>query len=126
MKYLTKEQVIYLHKQLIQEFGGMEGIRNEGLLESAIASPFQTFSLKEFYPSIEEKAARLGYGLVSNHCFIDGNKRIGAHAMLVFLALNDIQLDFTQEELIQIFLDLASGNSDYNALLVWIRSHERK
>ena len=126
MKYLTKEQVIYLHKQLIQEFGGMEGIRNEGLLESAIASPFQTFSLKEFYPSIEEKAARLGYGLVSNHCFIDGNKRIGAHAMLVFLALNDIQLDFTQEELIQIFLDLASSNSDYNALLVWIRSHERK
>lgn len=126
MKYLTKEQVIYLHKQLIQEFGGMEGIRNEGLLESAIASPFQTFSLKEFYPTIEEKAARLGYGLVSNHCFIDGNKRIGAHAMLVFLALNDIQLDFTQEELIQIFLDLASSNSDYNTLLVWIRSHERK
>lgn len=103
MKYLTKEQVIYLHKQLIQEFGGMEGIRNEGLLESAIASPFQTFSLKEFYPTIQEKAARFGYGLVSNHCFIDGNKRIGAHAMLVFLALNDIQLDFTQEELIQIF-----------------------
>ncbi len=126
MKYLTKEQVIYLHKQLIQEFGGMEGIRNEGLLESAIASPFQTFSLKELYPTIEEKAARLGYGLVSNHCFIDGNKRIGAHAMLVFLALNDIQLNFTQEELIQIFLDLASGNSGYNALLVWIRSHERK
>ena len=126
MKYLTKEQVIYLHKQLIQEFGGMEGIRNEGFLESAIASPFQTFSLKEFYPTIEEKAARLGYGLVSNHCFIDGNKRIGAHAMLVFLALNDIQLDFTQEELIQIFLDLASGNSDYNTLIVWIRSHKRK
>lgn len=126
MKYLTKEQVIYLHKQLIQEFGGMEGIRNEGLLESAIASPFQTFSLKEIYPTIEEKAARLGYGLVSNHCFIDGNKRIGAHAMLVFLALNDIQLYFTQEELIQIFLDLASSHSDYNTLLVWIRSHKRK
>ena len=89
-------------------------------MRSATASPFQTFSLKEFYPTIEEKAARLGYGLVSNHCFIDGNKRIGAHAMLVFLALNDIQLDFTQEELIQIFLDLASGNSDYNTLIVWI------
>ena len=100
MKYLTKEQVIYLHKQFIQEFGGMEGIRNEDLLKSAIASSFQTFSLKEFYPIIEEKAARLGYGLVFNHCFIDGNKRIGAHSMLVFLALNDIQLDFTQEELI--------------------------
>ena len=126
MKYLTKEQIIYLHKQLIQEFGGIGGIRNENLLESAITSPFQTFSSKEFYPTIEEKAARLGYGLVSNHCFFDGNKRIGAHAMLVFLALNDIQLDFTQEELIQIFLDLASNNSDYNTLLIWIRSHERK
>ena len=100
MKYLTKEQAIYLHKQFIQESCGMERIRNEGLLKSAIASSFQTFSLKEFYPTIEEKAACLGYGLVSNHCFIDGNKRIGAHAMLVFLALNDIQLDFIQEELI--------------------------
>ena len=126
MKYLTKEQVVYLHKQFIQEFGGMEGIRNEDLLKSAIASSFQTFSLKEFYPTIEEKAARLGYGLVSNHCFIDGNKRIGPHAMLVFLALNGIQLDFTQEELIQIFLDLASSHSGYNTLLVWIRSHKRK
>ena len=95
-------------------------------MESAIASPFQTFSSIEFYPTIEEKAARLGYGLASNHCFLDGNNRICAHAMLVFLALNDIQLDFTQEELIQIFLDLASSNSDYNTLLVWIRSHERK
>lgn len=104
----------------------MEGIRDESLLESAIALPFQTFSSKEIYPTIEEKTARLGYGLVSNHCFIDGNKRIGAHAMLVFLALNDIQLDFTQEELIQFFLDLASSNSNYNTLLVWIRNHKRK
>lgn len=126
MKYLTKEQIIYLHKRLIQEYGGIEGIRNEGLLESAIASPFQIFSSTEVYPTIEEKAARLGYGLVCNHCFLDGNKRIGAHAMLVFLALNDIQLTFTQEELIQIFLDLAAANSDYNSLLVWIKSHERK
>lgn len=126
MKYLTKEQMIYLHKRIIQEYGGIEGIRNEGLLESAIASPFQIFSSTEFYPTIEEKAARLGYGLVCNHCFLDGNKRIGAHAMLVFLALNDIQLTFTQEELIQIFLDLAAANSDYNSLLVWIKSHERK
>lgn len=126
MKYLTKEQIIYLHKRLIQEYGGMDGIRNEGLLESAIASPFQTFSSMEFFLTIEEKAARLGYGLVCNHCFIDGNKRTGAHAMLVFLALNGIQLDFTQEELIHIFLDLASGKSGYNHLLTWIKSHERK
>lgn len=126
MKYLTKEQIIYLHKRLIQEYGGMDGIRNEDLLKSALASPFQTFSSTDFFPTIEEKAARLGYGLVSNHCFIDGNKRTGAHAMLVFLALNGIQLDFAQDELIQIFLDLASGKSGYNHLLTWIKSHERK
>lgn len=124
MKYLTKEQIIYLHKRLIQEYGGMDGIRNEDLLESALASPFQTFSSTDFFPTTEEKAARLGYGLVSNHCFIDGNKRTGAHAMLVFLALNGIQLDFAQDELIQIFLDLASSKSGYNSLLTWIRSHK--
>lgn len=86
-------------------------------MEFAIAPAFQIFSSKEFYPTIEEKAARLLYGLDSSHCFFDGNKRIGSHAMFVFLASYDIQLDFTQEELIQIFLNLASDNSDYNTLL---------
>lgn len=87
---------------------------------------FKRFLRCNFFLTIEEKAARLGYGLVCNHCFIDGNKRTGAHAMLVFLALNGIQLDFAQGELIHIFLDLASGKSGYNSLLTWIRSHERK
>ena len=115
-----------LHSELIRETGGVDGLRDEGLLDSALNAPFQGFGDTDTFPSLQQKGARLGYGLICNHTFVDGNKRIGAHAMLVFLALNDIQLDFTQEELIKIFLDLASGNSDYNTLLVWIRSHERK
>ena len=84
MKILTKYQIILLHAQLIKETGGMEGIRDEGLLDSAILSPFQSFDGKELYPSVLEKGARLGFGLIQNHAFIDGNKRIGVHAMLVF------------------------------------------
>ena len=74
MKRLTKEQVLLLHSQLIQEFGGSDGLREEGLLESALASPFQSFGGEDLYPSIQAKAAQLGYGLIKNHPFLDGNK----------------------------------------------------
>ena len=83
MNYLSKEQIILLHDMLIKETGGIKGVRDEGLLESAIASPFQTFDNTELFPTALEKAVRLGYGLIGNHAFIVGNKRIGAHAMLV-------------------------------------------
>lgn len=92
MIILSKKQVLALHSDLIREFGGTEGIRDEGLLESALAAPFQTFGGKPVYPSLQAKAARLGFGLVSNHPFVDGNKRTGAHVMLVFLALNGVEL----------------------------------
>lgn len=84
---MTKEQVLLLHTQLIEATGGSDGIRDVGLLESALESPFQSYGGEELYPSIQAKAARLCYGLVKNHAMIDGNKRIGVHAMLVFLAL---------------------------------------
>ena len=84
---LTKQQVILLHKDVIAQSGGSSEIRDEGLLESALNAPCQTFSGMELYPTIVDKAARLGYSLIKNHAFVDGNKRIGAHAMLVFLAL---------------------------------------
>ncbi len=89
---LTKEQILILHSQLIEATGGCDGIRDEGLLDSAIKTPFQSFGGKELYSSIQSKAARLCYGLVKNHAMIDGNKRIGAHAMLVFLAVNGYEL----------------------------------
>ncbi len=77
MKILTKRQVLLLHKQLIDETGGIQGLRDEGLLDSALSSPFQEFDSFSPYPTVQQKAARLGYSLVMNHPFIDGNKRIG-------------------------------------------------
>jgi death-on-curing protein len=121
---LSKKQIIMLHSQLIAETGGTDGIRDEGLLDSALSAPFQSFADTEVYPSIQQKAARLGYGLVKNHAFVDGNKRIGAHAMLVFLVLNKIELDYTQDELSDIFLKIAAGETSQNDLLEWIITHQ--
>lgn len=92
MKMLSKRQILLLHSMLVAQSGGMDGLRDEGLLDAAINMPLQTFGGQELYPTILEKAARLGYGLIRNHPFLDGNKRIGAHAMLVFLDINNITL----------------------------------
>lgn len=124
MIILSKKQILALHSQLISETGGLDGIRDEGLLDSACNAPFQTFAGIEAFPSIQQKAARLGYGLIKNHAFLDGNKRIGAHAMLVFLALNKIELDYTQEELLNTILKVAADEYDFNNLLKWIIEHE--
>ena len=123
MKIITKNQIILLHDQIISETGGTRGLRDEGLLESALYAPFQLFEKEEPYPSIIEKAARLGYGLVKNHAFIDGNKRIGAHAMLVFLSLNKIETDYSQNDLINVILGVASGQKNYTDLLEWLKEH---
>ena len=120
MIVLSKEQVIALHAQLIEETGGVGGLRDEGLLDSALNAPFQSFGNIEPFPSIQQKAARLGYGLIMNHPFVDGNKRIGAHVMLVFLALNGIELDYTQDELADVILGVASGETGFDELLKWI------
>lgn len=122
---LSKRQVLLLHKQLISETGGLPGLRDEGLLESALEAPFQSFGGEELYPSIQQKAARLGYGLIKNHPFADGNKRIGTHTMLVFLALNGIELDYTQEELENIILKIAASEVQAEALLQWLLNHEK-
>lgn len=124
MIILSREQIIALHSQLISETGGIDGIRDEGLLSSALNAPFQSFGDTENYPSIQQKAARLGFGLVKNHAFIDGNKRIGAHVMLVFLALNGIDLEYTQDELSDMFLGIASGDISQKELLEWIVDHQ--
>lgn len=124
MIILSKKQVIMLHSQLIAETGGKDGIRDEGLLDSTLAAPFQSFADTDIYPSVQQKAARLGYGLVKNHAFIDGNKRIGAHTMLVFLALNKIDLAYTQDELSDTFLKVASGKITQDDLLEWIVRHQ--
>lgn len=120
---LTKEQVVSIHSSLIKASGGTDGVRDDGLLESALESPFQTFDGHDLYPSIIQKAARIGYSLVSNHPFIDGNKRIGIHIMLVFLAINGNDISCTQEDLIKIGLSLADDTMTFEELSVWLSSH---
>lgn len=124
MIILSKEQIITLHSNLISETGGSDGIRDEQLLESALNAPFQIFSNEEVFPSIQQKAARLGYGLIKNHAFVDGNKRIGVHAMLVFLALNKIELDYTQTELSDTILKVTANEYTFDDLLKWILDHQ--
>lgn len=124
MKRLSERQVLRLHEQLLQETGGMPSVRDEGLLQSALEAPFQSFDGVELYPSVQQKAARLGYGLIKNHPFLDGNKRAGTHVMLVFLCLNGIELDYTQKELEDIILSVAASEADCNVLLRWLLDHE--
>jgi len=98
MKRLTKEQVLLMHEELIKAHGGGLGVRDEGLLDSALAAPFQTFDGKFVFPTVQQKATRLGFGLIMNHPFVDGNKRIGAHIMLVvFSKRNDFQVQRTDK-----------------------------
>lgn len=119
----SKEKVLLLHQLIAEETGGSIGLRDEGLLESALETAFSGFGGKEFYPTKEEKGARLGYSLISNHAFVDGNKRIGVYVMLTFLEVNGIRLDCTNEDIVEIGLGVASGSMDYEALLTWVRNH---
>jgi death-on-curing protein len=117
MIILSKEQVLKLHASLIKATGGSDGIRDEGMLDLALNNPFQSFGGKELYPSIQAKAARLCFGLVRNHALLDGNKRLGTHVMLVFLALNGYELYYSQKELSDVILALAS--SDIGEKEIW-------
>lgn len=119
----SKEKVLLLHKLIAQETGGGIGVRDEGLLESALEAAFSGFGDKEFYPTKEEKGARLGYNLISNHAFVDGNKRIGMYVMLTFLEVNGIHMDCTNDDVAETGLAVASGKMDYDALLQWVRDH---
>mgnify|MGYP004463418179 FL=1 len=124
MKTLSKRQILMLHRQLVEQTGGSDGIRDEGLLDSALSAPFQSFDNTDVYPSLQQKAARLCFGLVKNHPFVDGNKRIGAHAMLVFLAVNGVELTYTQAELSDIILQVAASEKEYPDLLDWLIRHQ--
>ena len=123
MKILSKRQIHLLHSSLISESGGLDTVRDEGLLDSATNAPLATFSGLDLYPTLLEKAARLCFGLIQNHPFVDGNKRIGTHAMLVFLEINNISLSYDDEELISTILSVASGQLNYDGLLDWIQKH---
>ncbi len=125
MNVLSKEQILQIHASLIKATGGSVGIRDEGMLDLALNYPFQSFEGRELYPSIQAKAARLCFGLVKNHAMLDGNKRLGTHVMLVFLALNGYELSYSQKELSDVILALASGEIGEKEILQWIIKHQK-
>ncbi len=121
----SKEKVLLLHQIMAEATGGSVGVRDNSLLESALEGCFATFDGIELYPSKEEKGARLGYSLMSNHAFVDGNKRIGVYIMLSFLELNGIKIDATNDEIVYIGLSVADGSMKYDGLLDWVKKHSR-
>lgn len=119
----SKEKVLLLHQIMAEATGGSVGVRDNDLLESALENCFATFDGIELYPTKEEKGARLGYSLISNHAFVDGNKRIGVYIMLSFLEINGIRIEATNEDIIHIGLSVADGSMKYDDLLEWVRKH---
>lgn len=120
---VNSDKVKLIHQLIAQETGGSPDLRDEGLLETSIEGIFQTFEGKELYPSKEEKGARLGYNLISNHPFVDGNKRIGMHIMIVFLESNGIHIESSNNDVVEAGLGVASGNMGYEELLKWVKNH---
>lgn len=120
----SKEKILLLHQVMAEATGGDTGVRDDALLESAIEGIYATFDGIELYPSKEEKAARLGYSLISNHAFVDGNKRIGMYIMISFLELNGIKIEATNDDVVSIGLSVADGSSNYDDILKWIIEHK--
>ena len=121
---LSKEKVMLLHKLITDETGGDSNIRDLALLDSALESAFQTFDGVELYPTKEEKAARIGYSLISNHAFVDGNKRIGMYVLMTFLETNGIRIHPTVDDVARVGIAVASGEMKYRELLNWIKENE--
>lgn len=125
MIYLTVEEIILLHEKIIKSSGGTYELRDRGLLESAVNGVLASFDNIELYPTIEEKAARYAYALTNNHAFVDGNKRIGILVMIITLKLNDMSLQYSQKELINLGLNIANGKLKYNDIYKWIIEHKK-
>lgn len=125
MIWITADDIVLIHAEIIRTTGGEEGLRDRASLEAAVAAPLQTFSGKELYPTIVQKIARLGYGLAANHAFVDGNKRIGAMVTQVLLKRNGYHLQLRQGELSSMFISIAEGNARTEDLAQWIASHLR-
>lgn len=123
MRSLEKETVMALHRLLTDTVGGAHGLRDGGLLDSAVLAAYATFDGVELYPTVEEKAARLAHSLIANHAFVDGNKRIGILVMLTFLRANGVPLVARDEELVALGLGVAAGELGYREILAFIEAH---
>ncbi|WP_428378447.1 type II toxin-antitoxin system death-on-curing family toxin [Olsenella sp. Marseille-QA0557] len=118
----SKDEVLAIHDASLKKFGGLSGIRDLGLLDSALAQPFQTFDGVELYPSDVEKAARYAYGICKNHPFIDGNKRTATACMATFLRMKGYTFKPDPNDLLEIMMKLAAGLLSYNELISWIKN----
>jgi death-on-curing protein len=123
MRYLTVAEVLETYQRVMQQTGGLVAIRDLGALESAIAQPHMTFDGNELYPGLAEKAAALGFSLIQNHPFADGNKRTGHAAMETFLALNGYEINASTDEQVEIILSLASGKLSRDEFTTWLSNH---
>lgn len=123
MIFFDYDQVVKIHSLLVAKTGGTDGVRDKNLLESALKTPFQTFDGSELYQTILDKASQFCYSLIENHPFLDGNKRIGVHLTLLFLKLNGVELSYSQNELIEFGLNIASGKMNKEDIKNWLHSH---
>ena len=125
MILLTVEEIISLHNKIVEMTGGSFGIRDQSLLESAVYNAVSSYADIEAYPTIEEKSARLMFALTNNHAFVDGNKRIGVMVMLMTLGLNNIELEYSKQDLVDLGLLVAAGEKGYEYILDWIKNHKK-
>ena len=125
MKYLYPKQVLYLYQQIIQQSGGTVGLRDEGLLESAVYRPQASFGGQDLYPDLFSKAAALGHSIISNHPFVDGNKRVGFEAMRLTLRLNGYDLHASLEAKFDFVMEIAKGKLTEQAIADWLKRHSR-
>lgn len=123
MRYLSFGEVVELHQKIFAQSGGASGVRDVGLIESALAQPRATFDGVDLHPTIADKAAALGFALVANHPFLDGNKRVGHAAMEVFLVLNGFEIAAPVDEQERIMLDVAAGILNRARLSEWLALH---
>ena len=122
---IQKEKALSLHRLMTEATGGDPNVRDLDLLDSALESAFATFDGIELYSSVEEKGARLGFSLISNHAFVDGNKRIGMFVLLIFLEINGVPIAPSNEEVARVGLAVAAGEMKYPDLLRWIEENKR-
>jgi death-on-curing protein len=123
MRYLAITEILEIYQRVMEQSGGLVGVRDFGALESAVAQPFVTFDGNELYPTLIEKAGALGFSLIQNHPFIDGNKRTGHAAMAMFLSINGYQIHASIDEQVEIILSVASGNLNRESFTNWLASH---
>lgn len=123
MIWVTADDVIAIHSVVIQKSGGTDGLRDRSVLESAISAPLQSFGGVDLFPGVLDKISRIGFGLASNHAFLDGNKRIGAMVVQLLLKWNGYSLELQEGELADMFISIAAGTTHEADLRQWIQQH---